>query len=236
MLHRGPARTEVPGPGRSGDVLSQTMHREDQGLLSSLIQSPRWVPRIASGFIDVSDDDCTCTDHHVVTDRNRQYCCVGSDGNSIPHSCRLPLAPITSRGSLTKPIIDEHHAVSDHTTISNLHVFAHQGVGLDQTTFANRHAALYFGERSDERSISDSATVEIHRLHDGYVVAKHNVADSDASEMGTAHFGTHNPIARRQSTLRLRRSPDRQQRSIATWLPPSFMISSVTSRPFLQQI
>jgi hypothetical protein len=83
------------------------------------------------------------------------------------------------RASTGKQVVDEHDAVADKTVVADGNQFANEGVGLDFRSIADPDTFLYLDEWTDERIISDLASVHVDGFNDGYVFTEFDIADGD---------------------------------------------------------
>lgn len=68
--------------------------------------------------------------------------------------------------------------MADETVVGNIHQFTDKTVRLDFGALANCYATLYFNEWTNKRIIVNGAAVQIDRLNDHDILAKHNINNS----------------------------------------------------------
>jgi hypothetical protein len=68
--------------------------------------------------------------------------------------------------------------MGDEAVVTDPHEFANKGVRLNPASFTDNDIPLNLDERSDERSVTDAAAVEVYRLDHDYVCTKLHIANS----------------------------------------------------------
>ena len=75
----------------------------------------------------------------------------------------------------------------DEAIIADRYELADKCVGLNSAAFADRCSFLDLDKRPDESSISNTAPIEVDRLHQRDVLAELNIDDSNLPKFRSAH-------------------------------------------------
>lgn len=62
--------------------------------------------------------------------------------------------------------------MADETIVADDYEIAHKRMRLDPASSPDNGARLHFNEGPDERQVSNTATIEVRRLDDGYAFSK----------------------------------------------------------------
>src|SRR6266550_1528992 len=142
-----------------------------------------WIARVNAGNGNIFSDNCAGSDDNLITDRDRKDSGIRSDAHTIAKFGWPPELRFSGRATGDEQIINKHRTMGDETVVPNRDQIADERVGLNPAPLANGCSVLCLNERSDEAIISDRAVIEINGLHDGDLLAKCNIDNSDCSKL-----------------------------------------------------
>lgn len=110
----------------------------------------------------------------------------------------------TSRPAGEKEIINEHGAMRNKAIVADRHQITDKRVGLNPASLPDLCSLLYLDEWSDERVVSNGASVEVNGLNHSNVFTKLNIDNPYRPKFRSAHTDLRSPavIAKRTGTLK----------------------------------
>jgi hypothetical protein len=162
---------------------------ESRNLLKSPKQ-PRGIPYVEAGFSDIFGYDRAGPDDRSVADPDWEDGSICSDTHAIAKSGMAPQPPFLCRAAGNEGIIDKHCPMRNEAIIPDGDQLTDEGVRLNPAALTYLCSFLYLHKWPNEAAISNRATIEIDRLHDGDVLTKLNVVNPRMPDLGSGQART----------------------------------------------
>jgi len=101
-----------------------------------------------------------------------------------------PQPPFLCRAAGNEGIIDKHCPMRNEAIIPDGDQLTDEGVRLNPAALTYLCSFLYLHKWPNEAAISNRATIEIDRLHDGDVLTKLNVVNPRMPDLGSGQART----------------------------------------------